>query len=107
MLLKTLYLRLLFLWFASLSNDLPKTTVDGKNDWTLKYFNFPQAHFSMVAMLPGCDKYMKEIHTINQLCSEVAIATKQWKRRRKWKQVHISITNIEYILLYVVWINCL
>ena len=38
---------------------------------------FPQVHFSMVAMLPGCDKYMKEIHTINQLCSEVAIATKQ------------------------------
>ena len=75
----------------------------GWEKWlNIEIFNFPQAHFSMVAMLPGCDKYMKEIHTINQLCSEVAIATKQWKRRRKWKQVHISITNIEYILLYVV-----
>ena len=101
MLLKPFYLRLLFLWFASLSNDLPKTTVDGKNKKNEK------AHFSMVAMLPGCDKYIKKIYTINQLCSEVAIATKQWTRRRKWKQVHISITNIEYILLYVVWINCL
>ena len=56
----------------------------------------------MVAILPGGDKYIKKIHTINQLWSEVTIATKQWKRRRKWKQVHISITNIEYILLYVV-----